>query len=385
MECQAVFGSQFGDCGKGKTVSFLCHLSKNPLVIRFSGGQQAGHKIVIKNERLYRGDSFRESSHICSNLGSGTLQGFDTYWSKYCTLDPVGLENEFIHLDKITKYMKFNRRMRLYVDEQCPITTPYDKIANIKRSNKSKHGTCGVGVGTTLQREEDRYSLLASDFSNKSIFMMKLDLIKQYYGFKLNKAVLDEFIDIAFKIETIMHFTNGIPSEKTYSNYIFEGSQGLLLDQDIGFFPHVTRGNVGSKNILDMGYEPEVFLVTRAYQTRHGNGPMTNYIKGIKTHIKENIYEHNNSSGIQGDFRKSTLDLDLLKYAINKDEYIKNKKDKTLVITCMDLITEFKLTLKGKEYNVPYKKHFIDLIKETLQIDNVLLSYSPYHNELQQG
>ncbi len=356
---KAVIGCGFGDEGKGKVVSFLCSNLENPIIIRFSGGHQAGHHVVI-NDRL---------DHVFSNFGSGTLQGFDTYWSKFCTVDPVGILNELDDLNK--KGVK----PKLYIDKNSPITTPYEKKINKVFDTINQHGSVGVGIGATYQREENFHSIVMSDLYYPSILKIKLDLLEKYYKFKHENIM--EFIDNCNEViespEIILSDETFI--KRNYENYIFEGSQGLLLDQHFGFFPHVTRSNTGSKNILEFGCKPQIILVTRAYQTRHGNGPMTN--ENIPNTIKNNPYERNFDYGMQGKFRKTILDLDLLKYAVNKDDYIRENKF-SLVITCMDLITEYTLTLFGKVYRFEREEDFIEKIRSELRIVNIFISRTPY-------
>lgn len=364
---KAVIGLGFGDEGKGRVVDYLCSLFNPSLVIRFSGGQQAGHQVITDDCR-----------HVFSNFGSGTLQGVPTYWSKYCTIDPVGILNELdVLLEKGIK-------PTLYIDERCPVTTPHDKIKNKRLDAVNRHGSCGVGVGQTYQREEDFYSLLFADLFFPSVLEEKYFLIaKSYYG---NLTTINFLSDCAELVKSEhVKITYGIPDHLKYKNdYIFEGSQGLLLDQNIGFFPHVSRGNFGSKNILDMGNKPEIFLVTRAYQTRHGNGPMTN--EGLDYDIKENPYEQNPDDNIQGKFRRTMLDLDLLKYAILRDEYIRQVENKTLIITCLDLIDEYIFTVNGKVENCLDEEAFIKRIKfhfYFLGVSDVYVSRSPLTKEIE--
>ena len=354
-------GALFGDEGKGKVVSYLCSHLKKPLVIRFSGGHQAGHHVVI-NDKL---------SHVFANFGSGTLQGFDTYWSPYCTIDPVGILNELSILKKK------GIDPTLYIDGKCPVTTPFDKKENLTLNGQNGHGSCGVGFGQTVQREEDRYSLLFSDIFSRSVFSIKLGLIKDRYykHLMLGTAFLD-FMKAVVELRNSKNIiiTDGLP-DSNYSDYIFEGSQGLLLDQDIGFFPHVTRSNTGTKNILSMGYNPYVYLVTRAYQTRHGNGPMTN--KSLEHNIKKNPFERHSKDSVQGEFRIAPLDLDLLKYGIERDRYIKEFPF-TLVITCMDLIQDsFILTIGSEALYLKSEEAFIKTIKDFLKIKGVIVSNTP--------
>lgn len=353
--CQAVIGLQFGDEGKGKVVSSLCSQSRNSLVIRFCGGQQAGHHVVINNKL----------DHVFSNFGSGTLQGKDTYWSEYCTVDPVGIINEFNVL------LSKNINPTLYVNGKCPVTTPYEKQYNQKHDKIHKHGSCGVGVGQTYQREQDHYSLLFSDLFFPSVLKIKLELLSKYYGFELDCTdFLITCDELTIHPEFVM--VNDIPF-RGYDKLIFEGSQGLLLDQTHGFFPHVTRANTGIKNIVSMGFNPDVFFVTRAYQTRHGRGQMTN--EQIKHDIKENQYEQNPSDNFQGKFRITYLDLDLLRYALSREIHNTNK---TLVITCLDLMQSYRLTENGKLIEFKNEYEFVKKIKASLGISACFLSRNPF-------
>ena len=109
MNNKVVIGAGFGDEGKGLFTDYLCRNCENPLIIRFSGGQQAGHTVVA--DGLH---------HVFSNFGSGTLQGAPSYFSRFCTIDPVGIMNELdILMDKVMS-------PKLFIDVRCPVTTPYD-------------------------------------------------------------------------------------------------------------------------------------------------------------------------------------------------------------------------------------------------------------------
>ena len=360
MKFQAVVGMGFGDEGKGKAVSSLCLDSDNPLVIRFCGGQQAGHHVVL-NDKL---------DHVFSNFGSGTLQGAETYWSEYCTVDPVGIINELNIL------LAKNIKPILRINKKCPVTTPYEKQYNQAHDKIHNHGSCGVGVGQTYQREQDHYSLLFSDLYFPSILKTKLELLSKYYNFELDCT---DFLIACDKLVSSYRIipTDGLSGLLSYyDRLIFEGSQGLLLDQTYGFFPHVTRANTGIKNIIDMGFTPNVFYVTRAYQTRHGNGHMTN--EHIKHDVKKNPYEQNPSNGFQGKFRIAYLDLDLLRYALSRETHPLLPVSKTLVITCLDLMQSYKLTISGKLIEYENENQFVEKIKTSLDISVCFLSKSPF-------
>lgn len=351
MTDKAVIGLGFGDEGKGLVTNYLSLLDPYAAVVRYSGGQQAGHTVVMGEVR-----------HVFSNFGSGTLNGAPTYWTEFCTVDPVGLWNELQVLQKK------GIEPKLFINGKCPVTTPMDKKMN--QFADIHNGTCGVGVGTTKQREEDHYSLLFEDIFNPAILNIKLGLIQSYYQDFCHLTVFNDYLEAIRTAPQIKLF-----EELPFVNSkIFEGSQGLLLDQNYGFFPHVTRSSVGTKNILDLGYRPDCYAVTRAYQTRHGNGPMTN--THIPHRIIANPLETNVHNPYQGEFRTSLLDLDLLEYAISKDDYLSRNRH-TLVITCIDhVLNDLRMTVNGKIYQAVDQRMFINRIAEHLKFNHVLTSHT---------
>lgn len=367
VKAEAVIGAGLGDEGKGRVVDYLCSQGDVSLVIRFCGGHQAAHHVMAEGV-----------DHVFSNFGSGTLRGIPTYWSHYCTVDPFGLRYEHSLLEE--KGVK----PILYIDERCPVTLMLDKVFNTSDSDTISHGTCGVGFGATIQRDEARYRLRFGDLGFPSVVKAKYELIQKYYD-DLGVADLlqDGGVDPvarlldAAELECIRPVM-GLPLDLDLKKIVFEGSQGLLLDKDIGFFPHVTRANTGYKNIgeiYDFG-GVHITLVTRAYQTRHGIGPMTN--EDIPHNIMDNPYEVQDEEGSQGKFRIGILDVDLLEYAIKSDTYIRYCHNKTLFITCMDLVqNDLRFTYKGNILGFQNEDKFIDEIRGILGIDCVIVSKSP--------
>ncbi|HLD91452.1 MAG TPA: adenylosuccinate synthetase [Patescibacteria group bacterium] len=354
MKNLAVIGAGFGDCAKGVVTDYLCSQYPDAIVTRFSGGHQAGHTVVHNGIR-----------HVFSNFGSGSFRGNITYWSRLCTVDPVGITNEL----KVLR--KKGIEPTLYLDPRCPITTPYDKWTNTQNSWNRKNGTCGVGFGKTIEREEQHYSLLVGDLLYPKIFETKLELIRKKYLQEFAEYDKD-FLPTCYllleekqiRIE-LMKWDRDI--NRVESVNIFEGSQGLMLDQDIGFFPHVTRGNCGMTNLKKLEVtDPEIYLVTRCYQTRHGNGPMTN--EDLKEHIIHDPNETNVTHKYQGEFRVSMLDADLLRYAIQKDDI----KDFTLVITCFEHVTSYVYTSAGNKYVYPDAEIFAKCLSKELGAKNFL-------------
>ena len=366
MSSVAVIGLGFGDEGKGITIDYLARRTYDPLVVRYCGGQQAGHTVVTADKR-----------HVFSNFGSGTLDGAPTYWSKYCTIDPIGIVNELNDL----RQKGFDPE--LYIDERCPVTTPYDMYHNQHDQLNISHGSVGVGYGATIAREEAHYHLTFGDLFNSFVGANKLGQIALYYMKQKNVPALSlvRFMECVGTITNYKKIKScyGIPNAGNRNNdYIFEGAQGLMLDQNIGFFPNVTRSNTGTTNITDMGIYPSLYLVTRAYQTRHGSGAMSN------DDIVHSIYHDPNETNVkhdyQGAFRRSLLDVDLLEYAMSKDSWIRQcpSNMKTLVITCLDHIKKdgYRFTHKGKIIECGNEMSFVDALSKRLGIKKVLISSS---------
>jgi adenylosuccinate synthase len=374
----AVIGLGFGDEGKGMVTSYLSSYYNNPLVVRYSGGHQAGHTV-----------NYKEVKHTFANFGSGTLQGCPTYWSRYCTVEPVGLLRELkVLVDKVEDFAD----IRIYIHNECPVTTPYDILHNQKMEIERMHGSCGVGFGETLEREADHFHLQFSDLFNPTVLKIKLEQIRKYYGmFNLLKDIdikpFMEAVDVLntrniFPADAIVRVdSNEIPS---HPNTIYEGSQGLLLDQDIGFFPNVTRSNVGRKRLDEFIYHyDEVWYVTRAYQTRHGHGPMTNEEHPLM--LMNNRSEANIKNEYQGDFRKTILDIDLLKYALQQDEKgVRNIQTKYLVITCLDQMVHWRFTQDGQVFDSGNEEKFIENVVSALDFKGLVYLSRSENNELEQ-
>lgn len=356
-----MLGGLYGDEGKGKVVSWLCHNSQNPLVIRFNGGHQAGHTV-----------HYNGKFHISSQFGSGALLKCPTYLMERCTVEPIGLYNEYHVFPDGT-------RRKLYINRKCPVTTPYDMRANRLIDLEKKHGSCGVGFGQTLQREQDHYSLLFEDLYHPTVLRLKLEQIKKYYNLDLGEETDKNFVEVCEQVidhnETFIMVDDidEVEVKCEFNNVIFEGAQGLMLDQNIGFFPHVTRSNTDTTNIREYGPFIDVYVVVRAYQTRHGNGPLT---FEDSVNIPDNPYETNFSTSFQGKFRKAPLDLDILQYAISKDPYIK-RGIFNLVITCLDVINTYCVVHYNRLKEFETQHDFISYIINTIKPDFTYLSGSP--------
>ncbi len=359
MSSKVVIGAGFGDEGKGLVTDWLCRTCANPLVVRFSGGQQAGHTVVANNIR-----------HVFSNFGSGTLQGVPSYFSRFCTIDPVGIINE------LNLLLEQGIQPLLFIDAQCPVTTPYDIARN---QEHHPHGSCGVGVGDTLNREEQHFSLTFGDLFYPWVLETRLDLLRTFFYKEYAVVSAEAFLDSCAAVTKSPSIckTDGFP-EGNWSDLVYEGSQGLLLDQHFGFFPYVTRSNTGTANVLALNNnseEMEVWLVSRAYQTRHGNGPMSN--QQLPHNIKVNHQETNIPNRFQGEFRRTLLDLDLLEYAIQRDPLIRTTQNRHLVITCLDQVqNELRFTRQGQIIYCDNETDFVSKIAKILGFSSVYGSSS---------
>lgn len=350
-----VLGLGFGDEGKGAHVNHLCGQAKNPLVVRFNGGHQVGHTVVLDGKR-----------HPFSNFGSGTLQGTPTYWSEFCTVSPMGVRKEGDVLRKLGVEPK------LIFNANAMVTTPFDVLMNYKLEELNMHGSVGVGFGQTIQRNEDHYHLYIRDLYYPKIRDLKLkNIINKYYGYNFDptkpnqnaktRKLYDDFIGACDELMQRYGMVEDM-GEVRDLDLIFEGGQGIMLDTDYGFFPHVTRSNCVARNAitllnsLEIEYKLHTYYITRAYQTRHGNGPMTNEDLD-NDYIIDNPNETNTNAGMQGAFRKTVLDLDLLKYAVSCDVYENPESKRTLVVTCLDQVpAQIPVTRGGKLVEMTWKE-----------------------------
>ena len=366
MIARIVIGSLFGDEGKGITTDFLCKEYPNKtIVVRFSGGQQAGHNVKLG-----------KYSHVHSNFGSGTLRGVPSYFSEHCTVNPVTMLREYEILSN-----KISTVPNVFYHPLGHLTTPADIAYNRWRERKLQHGSCGIGVGATMKRNlETPHKLYVIDLLNISILLEKISQINEYYRnlIESNNGDLGDY-EREFENEyyhfknVLVPFSNWIKDKihgydflNNYSNVIFEGSQGILLDMHHGVFPNVTYANTTSKNALEIcsklknlkGAEIEIYYVTRCYQTRHGNGWMSDEssIELINTEHEINVFNE-----WQGPLRIGEIDYDLLNYVHSIDNIYSSGIKKNLVVTCLDQRPNFKL----------------EVSKLSTQFDRILTSHSP--------
>ena len=260
----AIIGAGFGDEGKGHITDYIASESPHPLVVRYNGGAQAGHTVVTPDG----------TRHVFGHFGSGSLAGAATFLSRFFIVNPMVWRAERDLLANIGYYPD------VYIHPYASLTTPYDMLAN---QVLAKHGTCGLGIHETLARAVPTTVGMPINSIYERCQVIR-NLTRDRLAGKLNhdqqewldsNNVLDNFMsDLAeMKNDTYM-----VALPRYYDTIIFEGAQGLLLDEDSEYFPYVTHSKTGLPNIVELCREfeidnLEVIYVTRSYMTRHGPGP----------------------------------------------------------------------------------------------------------------
>ncbi|ARU64475.1 adenylosuccinate synthase [Histophilus somni] len=274
-----VLGAQWGDEGKGKIVDLLTDRVK--YVVRYQGGHNAGHTLIINGEktvlRLIPSGILREN--VTCLIGNGVV------------LSPTALMQEMGELES----RGINVRERLLISEACPLILPYhvamDKARESALGNKAI-GTTGRGIGPAYEDKVARRGLRVGDLFDKELFAEKLKNILDYYNFQLvhyykaeavdYQKTLDEVFAVADIITAMVADVSTILdiARKNGDNILFEGAQGTMLDIDQGTYPYVTSSNTTAGGVsTGAGFGPRhidyVLGIIKAYCTRVGGGPFT--------------------------------------------------------------------------------------------------------------
>ena len=271
-----VIGSQWGDEGKGKIVDWLS--SQANVVIRFQGGHNAGHTLVIDGEtyKLNILPSGILRSEKKSIIGNGVV------------LDLSSLINE---IDKLTERGVKISPENLYISDRATIILPLHQHLDELRENNNliKIGTTKRGIGPAYEDKVARRALRLCDLFDKSKLLHKVEILLNHHnallrGFNKKEYDLNEVVEDIYKLgqkvkpfaKTINELSNEIDNENQH--ILFEGAQGFLLDIDHGTYPYVTSSNVhASYASIGSGLSPKlinhILGITKAYTTRVGNGP----------------------------------------------------------------------------------------------------------------
>jgi adenylosuccinate synthase len=333
-----VIGMLLGDEGKGTIVDYLASQRETHAVVRFSGGAQAAHNVITPDGR----------HHTFSQFGSASFHGVPTILSKHMMVEPYSLAREGSALSEKVNGDVF---AGLLISDNSLITTPIHKAINRVREIRrgaNRHGSTGRGIGETRH-----YHLLKGDVAPRmtdihdlNTLNSKLILLLSYAREELGEDKLFDEINIpqilkdyALMLEDGLLdgiVTDDRISEELNNGYIiFEGSQGVLLDENLGFHPNTTWSGTTQRNaqslLEDAGLPSgNVVGVVRKYLTRHGAGPFPGE---IMEEVTEELPEEHNKMGVfQGGWRRGYFALPLWDYAVRANGGVDE-----VAVTHMDL------------------------------------------------
>ena len=297
-----VIGTHWGDEGKGKVVDLLTE--RATAVVRFQGGHNAGHTLVVAGRKtvLHLIPSGILHGHVTCLIGNGVVLSLPDLFKEIEELEAAGVQV----------------RDRLLVSPGCPLILPHhvalDKVREHVRGNQ-KLGTTGRGIGPAYEDKVARRGLRVSDLFDEQRFRCSLEEIMDYHNFLLEKffntgkvdfnQTLAASLDYADKLKPMVAdvVDELVRLRKSGANILFEGAQGSLLDVDQGTYPYVTSSNTTAGAIgsgcgvgpLDLDY---VLGITKAYTTRVGSGPFpTELFDATASHLSKRGDEFGATTG----------------------------------------------------------------------------------------
>lgn len=289
-----VIGTQWGDEGKGKVVDLLTERAS--AVVRFQGGHNAGHTLVVGGQKtvLHLIPSGILRPGVTCMIGNGVVLAPDALLSEIDTLEAAGVDVS----------------ARLKLSEACTLILPYhvalDRAREQARGNRAI-GTTGRGIGPAYEDKIARRALRLGDLFHRERFAAKLGEVLDFHNFVLSsyfgveridfQRVLDDALSMAERLKPMVADVTQMLAEARArgENVLFEGAQGALLDIDHGTYPYVTSSNTtagGAATGTGVGprYLDYVLGITKAYSTRVGGGP-------FPTELDDEIGEHLGTKG----------------------------------------------------------------------------------------
>ncbi|MGL5386010.1 MAG: adenylosuccinate synthase [Enterobacterales bacterium] len=272
-----VLGTQWGDEGKGKVVDLLTERAQ--YVVRYQGGHNAGHTLVINGEKtvlhLIPSGILREN--VTSVIGNGVVLAPDALMKEMGELEARGIPV----------------RERLLLSEACPLILPYHVAldnAREKARGAKAIGTTGRGIGPAYEDKVARRGLRVGDLFDKATFAVKLKDIIDYHNFQLVNYYKVEAVDYQTTLDYVLSIADILTgmvvdvselldgARKRGDLIMFEGAQGTLLDIDHGTYPYVTSSNTTAGGVatgsgIGPRYVDYVLGIVKAYSTRVGAGP----------------------------------------------------------------------------------------------------------------
>lgn len=354
-EVKVVIGANYGDEGKGLVSYCLSKKARSDgrkvLNVFYNGGAQRAHT---------------SNGVVRHCTGAGTSVGADTYYNKWFVVDPIAVWLE---------------QAEVYIHPDCRIVLPCDVVNNRQKElarGANKHGSCGMGIFECVKRNAEKEFAITYDNTLKSGLYDELIRIEKHYGYPR---------DLVYNNDTFMQAIHWVHEhcwkvfdEKTlFSNYdtiIFEGGQGLLLDQiwySILSDIHTTPSSPGVRNCIEnikkLGATPELYYVSRGYLTRHGAGPMENECGKdlINKHI---VDETNQPNPWQDSLRFGKLRQGLLHNRILRDSAEMGSGSVNLVFTQLNY-TNGMIAAPGGKYEDILLPDFADHIYVSDQKDEM--------------
>ena len=297
-----VIGTQWGDEGKGKLVDLLT--DRVGAVVRFQGGHNAGHTLVIAGEKT-----------VLHLIPSGILRpGVQCLIGNGVVLSPSALLEEIGKLEQ----KGVPARERLKISEACTLILPYHVALDRAREQargKAAIGTTGRGIGPAYEDKVARRALRLGDLFHRERFAAKLGEVLDYHNFVLQNYYKCDPVDFQTTLEETLAFAEILQPmladvTELLSGYrqrgesiLFEGAQGSLLDVDHGTYPFVTSSNTTAGGAatgtgvgpLDLDY---VLGITKAYTTRVGSGPFpTELFDDMGAHLARRGHEFGSTTG----------------------------------------------------------------------------------------
>lgn len=359
MQPIIIIGAQWGDEGKGKITDLLAQTAD--AVIRFQGGNNAGHTIVV-NDQTFK-------LHL---LPSGVIYGKKNGIGCGVVVDPQVLCKEIEGI---------NKEIDLMIDPLCHIILPYHKAMDQSSEaslGEKKIGTTGRGIGPCYADRINRCGIRFIDFINPKVFKERLienlkvknkQLAAVYGAENLLDAeeVFAEYSEYAKKLEKYLKDVSGyIHKNKAEKQIIFEGAQGTFLDVNFGTYPYVTSSNTISGGVFaNVGMPPcnlNVIGIVKAYTTRVGSGCFpTELLDETGDFLRKQGHEFGTTTGRPR--RCGWLDLVLLKYAHQLNGFTQ------ITLTKLDVMSGLEELKVATSYEIDGKK--VDFPLTNDQLDKV--------------
>jgi adenylosuccinate synthase len=370
MQSLAIVGAQWGDEGKGKVVDYLAQYAD--VVVRYAGGNNAGHTVVVKGRKT-----------ILHLLPSGVLHpGNIGVLGNGMVVDPAVLLNE---MDELRKRKIVLTPKNLFISDRAHLILPYHKridVAREKLKSKNKIGTTGRGIGPAYEDKVNRCGIRFSDLLNAELFGEKLRATMREKNAYLKNVlrepgfsaaeVLKEYLGYRERLRRYVTDTSVLLNRMLAEGrkVLFEGAQGTLLDVDHGTYPFVTSSNSGVGGLFSgCGLGPfslqSILGVIKAYTTRVGEGPFPTELKDdVGAHLRREGDEFGATTGRPR--RCGWFDAVVGRYSVRVNGFTGLALTKLDTLTGLDpirictgyrvggrVLTEFPSDLRALEKTVP--------------------------------